>query len=416
MSPASGTSGRPPAADADTIRSTNTFIVFDYIWSHRATDRAEISRETGLSPTTVSAITGQLLDAGVIRESGSGKSRGGRKPIVLEVVPSSRLVVGVEVGASHITAVVLDLFGTVVAEASESILTSDAGEESVVVIRKMINSVLESVGTDGPVAGIGIGLQSLIARPDWRDIDLRHEITGTFDVPLWIDNDANLGALAEAWWGKGQDVADFTYVKLGGGVGAGHIVGGQIYHGHTGAAGEIGHTPSDPGKRDCRCGRSGCLEAFISSRTLVEQFEAASEGQEFSGVHTIDRMRLIDAANGGDEVAIRILTEAGERLGITLSTVIGLLSPAMIVLAGPITSADAFMAAVREQIDRYAFIESVESLQLVISELDQNAGAIGAATLVMSELFRVGVTTTAISRQVTGYSADAEKRTIPYGV
>ncbi|MEN8238680.1 MAG: ROK family transcriptional regulator [Actinomycetota bacterium] len=379
-------------ADGDTIRSTNTSVVFDHIYSNRRTDRASIARDTGLSPTTVSAITGNLLEAGVIRESGSGASRGGRRPIVLEIVPGARLSIGVEVGASHITVIVLDLFGTVISRSSQPILTANAGVESVEMIKSMLEGILAELPTASRVAGIGVGIQSRVARPGWKGIDLDAELRDSFGIPLWIDNDANLGALAEAWWGQGQDVADFTYVKLGGGVGSGHIIAGDIHRGHSGAAGEIGHTPSEPGGRLCQCGRRGCLEAYISSRTLVEFYLDECDDCESTGTHTTDRRLLIEAANRGEEPARRIVSDAGKRLGAALSTVIGILAPAMIVLSGPITAASDFMEAVKTQIEELAFEQSAEVCKLVISELDQDAGAVGAATLVISEVFRHGVT------------------------
>jgi len=209
----------------------------------------------------------------------------------------------------------------------------------------------------------------------WRPAELLGSRTG---LPVFMDNDANLGALAEHWWGAGQGVGELAYLKLGTGVGAGLIIDGEIYRGAFGIAGEIGHTAIDPNGPLCRCGLPGCLEAMVGAQSLVARAEETLEHE------VSDLADLLGAAEAGDVGAQALVADAGRYLGIAVANLINLVNPGMVVLGGRLPSAgELLFGPLRDAMQARALSTSWESAEVRSSLLGREAVALGAATLVL---------------------------------
>jgi predicted NBD/HSP70 family sugar kinase len=201
-----------------------------------------------------------------------------------------------------------------------------------------------------------------------------------------VDNDANLGALAERWWGAGRDVDNFAYVKLATGIGAGFLVDGKIYRGASGIAGEIGHISIDPKGPRCGCGLRGCLVTAVGSQALLrrarellkEQPDSTLAGREF-GITILE-----DAALSGDALALQVVREAAENLGVAVAGLLNLLNPTLVIVGGGLSRlGDVLLEPLRRTVRSRTLATSVEVSRIVTSELGARAIAVGAATLLL---------------------------------
>ncbi len=207
-----------------------------------------------------------------------------------------------------------------------------------------------------------------------------------YGVPVLVDNDANLGALAEHWWGAGRGIDDFAYIKTGTGVGAGYIIRGEIYRGSAGVAGEIGHLSIDPGGEPCLCGNRGCLATFVGSRELVKRAEALRPQYPGSALNAFDVTigSIEDAALANDPLAMVIVQEAARNLGTAVAGVLNLMNPAAIILGGSLSRlGEQLLVPLRESVLRRTLVNSVAASEIRTSELGPRAIAVGAATLVL---------------------------------
>jgi predicted NBD/HSP70 family sugar kinase len=225
--------------------------------------------------------------------------------------------------------------------------------------------------------------------PKWQGYNIATHLERSFSRPVFVDNDANLGALAELWWAAGPAVKDLAYIKVATGIGAGLIINGRIFRGSGGIAGEIGHTVIDSSGPRCDCGLKGCLTTFIGTRFLLER---AAEHMRASGStrpapKTLDE--LVDAALQGEPSAVEAIRYTGQRLGIGIANLLNLLNPDTVVLGGGITRAgEALVGAVRETVGTMSLAESISHADIHISALDEWGIAVGAATLVLESALR----------------------------
>ena len=376
------------------MRAHNTARLLRLIWSADAEgiSRAQLSRQCSLSRSTVSGIVSELLESGLIRESHQARSTGGRPPIVLRFVDEYAWVVGVEVGASHVSAVLCDLRGRPRLELHTEHDVQNDPDGSVRLIEKLIGRCIShsAVGLNG-VSGIGVGVpcpidpdapDQLSTRilPRWGDIRLGALLRERFDLPVFMDNDANFGALAERWWGAGRGHDNFAYIKVATGVGAGLIIDGRIFRGSGGIAGEIGHTAVDSRGPRCRCGLSGCLESMVGTESLLRRF---AELKPDTTAHSLDD--IIDQANHADPIAAQLIDETGRYLGVAVANLLNIFNPACVVLGGSLTRVgEPLLRPLRETIQGRALWHSIAGAEVQLSTLGDEAIAVGAATQVLA--------------------------------
>jgi len=373
--------------------------VLRLIWQQQRISRAEIAQQAQLSRSTVSEVVAELLPTGLIAEVGTGESRGGRKPIILEFRDDAGAILGVEMGAAHVGVALTDLRGRVLAwHSREHPVRSDpAGTRALV--SELCDACLQSVASPPPLVGIGVAVPSPVdpARPDhlsevvlpdWHG-KLGLDVLGTrLGVPLMVDNDANLGALAEHWWGAGRGVDDFAYIKVATGVGCGYVIAGDVYRGATGVAGEIGHLAIAPQGKLCVCGLRGCLATLVGTQALIERVgELATEHPDSSLAGRRPTIGELEAAAlAGDALARRVVQETAEHLGVALAGLLNLMNPAMVVLGGDLARlGELLLEPVRETLRQRTLVSLVAAAELRTSELGPRSVAVGAATMVLKE-------------------------------
>ena len=368
--------------------------LFQLLWRERRISRAELARRTELSRSTVSELIEVLIEHRLVRETGTGESQGGRKPIILEFSDDSWLILGVDVGAAHVSVCLTDLRCTQLAWATASHPVRDDPHGTRATIERLCDDVLTKV-KDGRsrLLGIGVGVPSPVdpRRPDslsevvlpaWHGRGVKASLETRYRVPVLVDNDANLGALAESYWGRSKDVTESCFVKVATGIGSGHIIRGQIYRGATGIAGEIGHMTIDERGERCLCGLRGCLVTSIGSAALLAR--AKERGAQAS--ITTSMSALEDAAIAGDPHAVAVIEEAADHLGTALANVINLLNPAVVAVGGSIARVGpAFFGALRAAVRNRTLVTSAAIAEIVPSALGDRVVALGGATLLLQE-------------------------------
>ncbi|WP_405487788.1 ROK family protein [Streptomyces sp. NBC_00096] len=352
--------------------------------------QAEIARTTGLSAATVSNIVRELKEAGTVEVTDT--SAGGRRARSVSLSGDAGIVIGVDFGHTHLRVAVGNLAHQVLAEESEPLDVDaswvDGFDRAEALVGRLIAGI--GVGRD-KVIGVGLGvpgpidlesgtLGSTAILPGWAGINPRRELSQRLGVPVYVDNDANLGALGELVWGSGRGVKDLAYIKVASGVGAGLVINGQIYRGPGGTAGEIGHITLDESGPVCRCGNRGCLETFAAARYVLPLLQS-SHGAELT------MERVVELARDGDPGCRRVITDVGRHIGSGVASLCNLLNPSRVVLGGSLADAgELVLAPIRESVGRYAIPSAARQLSVLTGSLGGRAEVLGALALVLSEM------------------------------
>ncbi|MCX4696361.1 ROK family transcriptional regulator [Streptomyces sp. NBC_01408] len=352
--------------------------------------QAEIARATGLSAATVSNIVRELKDAGTVEVTDT--SAGGRRARSVSLSGDAGIVIGVDFGHTHLRVAVGNLAHQVLAEESEPLDVDASWAEGFDRAEALVGRLIAGIGVGlEKVIGVGLGvpgpidvesgtLGSTAILPGWAGINPRQELSQRLGVPVYVDNDANLGALGELVWGSGRGVKDLAYIKVASGVGAGLVINGQIYRGPGGTAGEIGHITLDESGPVCRCGNRGCLETFAAARYVLPLLQG-THGPELT------MERVVELARGGDPGCRRVITDVGRHVGSGVASLCNLLNPSRVVLGGSLADAgELVLAPIRESVGRYAIPSAARQLSVLTGSLGGRAEVLGALALVLSEM------------------------------
>jgi predicted NBD/HSP70 family sugar kinase len=390
-----------PKLDPARLREENRRVLLNIIWSEREISRAELARETGLARSTVSAIAAELLATHLVVELGAGDSSGGRRPIVLGFNDEAFGLVGIDMGATHVGVAVTNLRGQVRAWLKRPLDVREDPEGAIALIDTLIADVLGMTSwTRSDLLGIGLAAPcpidpadpdqlSTIVLPSWRNHDLVGYLRKTYGLPVYLDNDANLGALAELWWGAGIDCDDLAFLKLATGVGGGFVVAGSVYRGAAGIAGEVGHLVIDPEGALCMCGMRGCLVTQVGTVALVSHAEHLLSMGIPSTMRRgyVSLASILDAVRTNDAVACDVVRRAGRQLGVAIANLLNLMNPDRVVLSGGLTRAGPTLTEPLEEMLRgRALFSARAKTQVLISELGASGVAVGAATQVLAAL------------------------------
>ncbi|MER6388289.1 ROK family transcriptional regulator [Streptomyces sp. NPDC054949] len=352
--------------------------------------QAEIARTTGLSAATVSNIVRELKEAGTVEVTDT--SAGGRRARSVSLSGDAGIVIGVDFGHTHLRVAVGNLAHQVLAEESEPLDVDASWVEGFDRAEALVGRLIEGIGVGrDKVIGVGLGvpgpidvesgtLGSTAILPGWAGINPRQELSQRLGVPVYVDNDANLGALGELVWGSGRGVKDLAYIKVASGVGAGLVINGQIYRGPGGTAGEIGHITLDESGPVCRCGNRGCLETFAAARYVLPLLQG-THGPELT------MERVVELAREGDPGCRRVITDVGRHIGSGVASLCNLLNPSRVVLGGSLADAgELVLAPIRESVGRYAIPSAARQLSVLTGSLGGRAEVLGALALVLSEM------------------------------
>ena len=369
-----------------------TSDLFELLRDGRPRTRAQLAQVTGLARSTVAARVDVLIRLGLVAPYGGGTSTGGRPPSLFAFNPGSRVVVGVDIGATHAQAVLADLSGAVLASAGAELDVASGPERVLGWVTDTVDQLLTEDRRDlSHLAAIGIGLPGPVEHstgrpinppimPGWDRYDVPGHVQRRFPVPVLIDNDVNIMALGEqqAQW---PSVTDLVFIKVATGIGAGIISGGTLQRGAQGTAGDLGHvrvTRADG--LVCRCGNEGCLEALAAAPALAARLREA-------GAEVADGSEVVDLVRAGDLVAVQAVREAGRDIGEVVATLVNLINPSVVVIGGRLAAAgESLLAGIREVVYRRSLPLATEHLRIVSSVVGERAGSLGAAALAIGHV------------------------------
>lgn len=373
--------------------------------------RIELAAKAHMSTAAITAVVGSLWDQGFLVESETTSGRVGRRRIGLRLRSELGYVVGVDLGTYNLRIAVTDLNGTA---RTKRTVPSQMWEGRTAVLErcfKMIREVTAEAGVDlASVLGIGFAFSGVIdvasgvilsyPRPglmeSWRNVPLRKIVEDEFKVPCILEDSVRAIAITELHEGAGAQFNDFVYVEVGIGIGSSIFINGNIYRGCNGSAGEFGHITIDEDGPLCCCGSHGCLEAFASSARVIENVKTALQkgvsskvlelAEDDPGKITIEI--IANAAEGGDSLANRALSDAAAHIGAACADLINLLNPQAIIFGGALFRAapEILLDHLRRLVRHRALEKSVNDVTLLKAETSSDAGALGIAMIIAGKV------------------------------
>lgn len=379
------------------LRDLNRTLVLNLVRERDGLSRAAVARISGLSPSTVTAITASLIDDGYLLEDTEPSAQIpdsptviGRPATILRVDPDAGFVIGIKVAPDTLTAAVTDL-----AASPRAIVTVPRGAESTLVevgdlVVGAMTQALDAAGVDRRrVVGVGVGVPGLVDPETgrvadspllgWGHLDVIDLLGDRLGVPVLLDNDVNTLTIAEQLFGAGRGLAHFLVVTVGRGIGMGVVINGLVHRGASGGAGEVGHVQVVPSGPDCWCGRRGCLEAVAAEPAIVREVLAATG-------HLVHPSEVAALAERQPEVA-EIIERAGRHVGRVIAAMAMVLDPQRIVISGEgVRLGQHYVSAIRNELEERE--QKEEPTDVVIEPWGDEAWARGAASLVLRELFQ----------------------------
>ncbi len=394
-----------PGFDDEALDSLVT--VLDLVRFGTARTRPELARRAGLGRNVVTQRVAALLQADLLEEAELRPSTGGRAPRGLRFNATAGRVLAVDVGATSASAAVTDLAGRVLATQDLSVDVSDGPARVIEQVTTLLDHLRSALKGDPPIWGVGIGLPGPVEfasgrpisppiMPGWDEYPVRTILAERYNAPAWVDNDVNIMTLGEKRAGAAGAERDVVVVKVGTGIGAGLLSGGRLHRGAKGSAGDIGHVAVMPEAAvPCRCGKLGCLEAVAGGAAIGRQgTEAARDGRSPRLAAALSEGRELTAADvgaaaaHGDPASVEILTNSARLVGETVARIVNFFNPSLVVLGGGVVaSGDAYTATVREIVYRRSTPLATRDLRILRSPLGGQAGMVGAAVMVVDELF-----------------------------
>ena len=375
------------------LRERNRGRVIDALRSGGAVSRAEISRQTGLSPSTVSSLVGDLQAAGLVveRAPDDGDSAVGRPPVLVALDRSAGTVLGVDFGHDHVRVALADLSYAILGESFAELETGSAAGDSLDTAAQMVDELIEeaevdrdrvlaaSMGLPGPIDRDSGLVHSRSILPNWVGLHPAGELEERLGMPVLLDNDANMGALGEGTFGVGRDSSVMVYLRLSAGIGAGILIDGRPFRGARGVAGEIGHVLVNPDGPMCRCGNRGCLETLVAPPALCELLRRSH------GPLTVPE--LVALAQEGDAACRRVIADAGRALGRAVADLCNHMNPDLVVMGGDLSAAgDVVLEPMREAVQRFAIPAAADDVQITAGTLGDRASLLGALAHAGQEL------------------------------
>ena len=361
--------------------------------------RVELAALLSLPRARLAVEIDRLDQLGLVDHGGAALSRGGRPSTMVRLSDRLRFV-GIDIGATSVTVAVTDGHLRVLASASQPADVRAGPRPVLEAAASLVDKLLADLGVDR-VDGAGVGVPGPVSfpqglpsvpplMPGWDRYPVQDALAARLGTPVLLDNDVNIMALGERQAGVARGTSDFLFVKVGTGIGCGIVLGGKVHRGMSGSAGDIGHIQVDGAGPTCACGNRGCLEAYFGGAALSRMGEdAARAGRSpwlAERLATSGHLTAIDvggAAAGGDPVALELVREGAGRLGRVLAGLVSFLNPGLVVLGGGLAGlGHVLLAEVRSVVYRQSLPLATGSLPIVLSELGELAGVVGAAQLV----------------------------------
>jgi glucokinase-like ROK family protein len=392
------------------VRERNLAILLSYLWeAGRPVSRTYLVEVSGLNKSTVGSLLTQLQSWGFVKESGRSDPRPGRPGVLIDLNPDAGRLIGVEIGVGFISVVVTDLKAQAiwrqkVETDSQVALTQTQILEQA---ERLVYQAIEATAHAGYLFGIGVGVPALIDHTTgtllfapnlkWSNVPLRDQWQERFGVPVMVENDANASALGEQMLGVAKQVDNFVYLSAGVGLGGGVIIGGKLYGGVGGFAGEVGHMTLEPDGPLCNCGNRGCWETLVGPVAIVQRVrQAAAQGRapallalgEVNGnANAIRLEHVLHAAAQGEPAVLDALDKVGRYLGIGIANLVNTFNPSLVVLGGALSLAGPYiLPRAQQEVDARALAVVRQGVQVTLSAFRFDACVIGGVTLILREI------------------------------
>lgn len=328
---------------------------------------------------------------------------GGRRPILLALNPEGAFTLGVYLSAQHVSVVIINLQADILAKFSMSFEEEDTSPEGIadIIVQAVHQCMWSTELSKSTISGVGVavpgfvdsltGLIRFLPNYQWENINFKEILYQRLNIPTYIDNNANSLTLAEQWFGKGQDVDNFIVVNLAHGIGIGIVINGQLYMGHTGIAGEFGHTTIDPSGPVCRCGKRGCLEAYAGNYAILKRARAlAHEGAwEVDNPEALTIEDVINGAISGEKALIDLYADTGRMLGIGIANLIEIFDPEKIIISGKGTNAGKLIFdTMYKSIPEHISGNVDDRAEVIVQEWKDTDTARGAGVLVLRKIYK----------------------------
>ncbi len=398
--------GFPVLQNTRDIRRANQQTLLRLIYFNEPISRMELSKLSGLSPATVTNLVTNLVAEGLVISTGQIESQGGRPRTTLAIDPTYGYFIGAEVAETHVYTALYDMKLNKIDDVHVDVSADENHAE--VIARYIITSVSELQARhhvpDSRVVSMGIGMPGIVSREGgvsifapnwgWRNIPFLDMLRAQLNIPMQLDNGMQALALAEAWFGVGQQANNLAALLLGTGVAAGIIIDRRLYRGTTNSAGEWGHTCVDINGPPCRCGSHGCIEAFVGAPAILRQLRALNP--DHPALAQPDQRAMVRALHAaaldGDRHCTQVMDQVTHYLGVGIANIINLFNPQLIVLGGWCGAqiSDYVLPRLEPVVQRYALSEPLKTVAIKATSLGGEGGiGLGAACLAL-ESFLIG--------------------------
>lgn len=383
------------ALDHSDIKTNNKKRIISLLIKERELTKLDISRKLDISVPTVTTIVGELSEEGLVEEAGMASSTGGRKPVIIRFLPDSRYTIGVDLGKDYIRAVLTNLDSKIIEDRRRELKTIDK-DKVLEVTKELIEEIINlDINKNSKLLGIGLSLPGIVNQEELKlevatNFRLKNisfqELQTYFNLPIYLENEANAGALAESKLGIAKNLNNLIYVSITEGIGGGIFINNDMYRGRDRRAGEIGHMCIAKGGKQCNCGRKGCFETYASNRALINSYIEKTNVK----VKTIDE--VINRYKSGEEDAIKVVEEYIDNLSEGIESLVFIFNPDYIVIGGEISKySEVLSQKLSDKIFSNNEFYNEGDVSILFSSLGDDSNILGASLIPVLNSFGLDI-------------------------
>ena len=370
------------------VREINLSAIMNRLHEQAPLSRSALAEMTGLNKTTVSSLVEELINQQFVREAGFDTAGAGRPARLLEFNPNAGCIISAEIGVDFVSVICANFATNIIWRIEENTEQVSDWQHILDKLLLLFNQAIEAAcNLCGPVLGLAIGVPGLVDQKTgtllfapnlhWENVPIGTVLRNTFNFPVFVDNEANMAALGEYYFGVARNYTDILYVSGGGGVGGGIVQGGKLAGGATGFAGEVGHMTIDPNGPLCSCGNRGCWETFINQKALFQRIQKTpNNGYENSLINNSELTvtTVLNAARTGDTVVLNTLEKTGDYLGIGIASLINILNSELVILGGIYNTLGEFLLpSVTKKLNQNALQWNANATKVVLAQQGSDA-------------------------------------------
>ena len=371
------------------MKKQNQKNILSLIKNEDGISRSQIADKLKISRATVTNIVRELISYELVQEAAVGKSRGGRRPMLLNLKSKGAFVIGIEWGIDSVKAVLLNLKAKIIADDQIEVQSHDFEEYKKIsfnLIEKYQNQLEDST----KIIGIGLGIHGLVDPEkglsiftphfNWDKINIKKVIAKKFDYPIFIDNDVRMMAAGEIW--QGRD--DFVFINTGSGIGSALVFKSKLHYGNNYAAGELGHMKVKDGGPKCHCGKNGCLESLASKESIILRYK------KLNNIEDITFKEIINRYQAGEKEALLVVNDALKYFSRAISNILNILNPEAVIIGGLFAEYDQLLLKKLHKIITEDTLNQIaDDLKITTAFYKDFAGAVGAAEKVLNNFFEM---------------------------